>query len=564
LAARRWLRCDERTSGPGLITKGPAMSTLAPKKSYSRKNDGIGLKGLLPGFYRSGLNMLFVPTDDMRLVHEASDPYAVLQRAELDPQNWRAWRKKYGQFWPRISTWLYDWHAPLPRGHEGWTPTDAMFAFRQEASHQAIAAAAIRPPEQSASTFRRFYGTHVSVQMIDKWLAWGVTKDQEWFEGWVSRGEDAPNHVTVATADQVRRTSKAWDYVAICHEAGLPSPINSYIRWLRRGLIPDLSWLKYLFGWSAPGFVVTEKLQRLRAEKSCSGIARATVPRIGHATLWRLLKNEAAAQALERALTEAASRGSREDVPPAWLTTSELDRETIRVIWSYARAAVTKACCDRAAFVGSEYNLALEDADRYGAKDLLLSYLNEEGRSRVKNKRFGLVSENFFIPTPGMIAFRRAANRVRDQQKVWELENLPGFDEWFLDRVLPRSSRGRRLALRSKREAAGPDLLAAQQSEGRGLDVEESPSKDAPSHPLWDGERRELRWGNDFVYTFTREAPNQRLMFQAFEDAGWPRSVPSPVHHDQLPPTLQAINERLRHWPIRFGRVGKQATWRLR
>src|SRR5262249_17499182 len=49
-----------------------------------------------------------------------------------------------------------------------------------------------------------------------------------------------------------------------------------------------------------------------------------------------------------------------------------------------------------------------------------------------------------------MLKFRKEAMRVAAEEQVWSLQDVPGFDNWFLDWVTPKSYRGRRHLVPSK------------------------------------------------------------------------------------------------------------------
>jgi len=64
----------------------------------------------------------------------------------------------------------------------------------------------------------------------------------------------------------------------------------------------------------------------------------------------------------------------------------------------------------------------------------------------------------------------------------------------------------------------------------------------APGAPRWDGERRELYWGEVVLKRFRARAENQELILAAFEEDGWPGRVDDP-----LPPTYaRDASSRLR------------------
>src|SRR5207248_402860 len=86
---------------------------------------------------------------------------------------------------------------------------------------------------------------------------------------------------------------------------------------------------------------------------------------------------------------------------------------------------------------------------------------------------------------------------------------------------------------------------------------------DRTRRPRWDSEGRSFWYGETLVRRYEREAGNQFLLLQAFEDANWSQDVESPLELDVLRQTIKDLNRIIRESPIRFGQDYKKATWRL-
>lgn len=95
----------------------------------------------------------------------------------------------------------------------------------------------------------------------------------------------------------------------------------------------------------------------------------------------------------------------------------------------------------------------------------------------------------------------------------------------------------------------------------------------APSadKPVWDQDRRELRFGVAVVKRFTQRAGVQEAILAAFEEEGWPGRIddPLPPLPDQDAPSrlrsaVNNLNRPRRPSPIRFGvcNLGTGIFWR--
>jgi hypothetical protein len=381
----------------------------------------------------------------MHLVHEAGKPSAVLKRAGLDPDRWWEWKKKYAASHPWLFDWLYCPKMDPPPGPAGEIITEAMHQFRTCATITAVAEAARRPRRKRARSSRA--GRHVSADMTNHWRR--KFGEYPWFERWLLRGEDSPAEarVTIATPDQVKRCSLAWHYPTLGKAAGLGSH-TTYYEWLRSGLIPNLPWLRWLYGDRAPEsvFVVPPSLVRLRAEKTVACICKASGVKRCAVDYWR--KDVRLRGELEKAVSAAAAPGN-----PKWRQAGvkfgpETQDGTRALMLKYARKATLNACCRRAEMAVSDYYSLVEEAARAGAKEDLLRYLDSGGEDdRLKFSQGGWYTARLFVPPDLVRDFRETAGKLRTKERLSLLRGLVGFDEWFLDWVMPRESNGRRVAL---------------------------------------------------------------------------------------------------------------------
>src|SRR5262249_49641119 len=356
-------------------------------------------------------------------VHDASKPASVTARARIRPRLWEYWKTQYGQSHLWLFDWLYSYRDKLPDDATKFRViSDEMRAFRKEASISAITRSALRT--NIAGTSRR--GRHVSDEMIPYWLK----KHQQlsWFKNWLLRGEKPPHNVTIPTKDQIARCRKAWDYIGLCADVNIAEV--TYRTWLDLGLIPDIGWLKWLYGAPPPAgsFVVGDALQTLKAALSLRGVCAAAAVSVNTPARW---ETAGLRWALDEARGAARRPGPKPEGPPTlserW---NQLDVRTRLHMWKYALAE-SKAACRK--------EIALNGARREGFRDELQKSLDQEGDyRRAKTRQSGLVAPRFFIPSPAMIAFRKRAGQVMAEQQIWHFHNLPGFDEWFADWTRPR------------------------------------------------------------------------------------------------------------------------------
>ncbi len=112
-------------------------------------------------------------------------------------------------------------------------------------------------------------------------------------------------------------------------------------------------------------------------------------------------------------------------------------------MWRFAKAATLAACCKRAGISVERYYTFLRRTADLGVKEILERYLEGEERRRW-GRLAGPIGENFFVPSENMLAFRREATQEAARQNIRFFKELPGFENWFLDSVIPRTFSGRR------------------------------------------------------------------------------------------------------------------------
>jgi len=90
--------------------------------------------------------------------------------------------------------------------------------------------------------------------------------------------------------------------------------------------------------------------------------------------------------------------------------------------------------------------------------------------------------------------------------------------------------------------------------------------------PMWDSERKELRFDGAVVKHFKWVAVNQQAVLGAFEDDGWPPRIddPLPPHEDQdskrrLADTIKCLNRKQCHAVVHFrgDGTGEGVIWEL-
>jgi hypothetical protein len=397
--------------------------------------------------YGEGASRLFVPTEAMWRIHEASKPTAILKRAGLSPNLWAVWWTKWARSLPEFFKWLYHklpckppfihWRADRKPRPGAIVLHSDMLAFRRESSRSAIATAA-----------------RLAISgMVRKWL--GKYAALEWFEPWFLRGADAPPHVHVVTPAQLQAATRAWDYRALCRQIHLDG--GSYDRWFKRGLVANDDWLAWLFGAQVPAgwLVVTESMQRFRTASTHKSIAEAAGFSLALVSLWR--NDPLSRQALQAAIELAGRAGRHSPSGLAGLSGWEAQPDaTKESIWGYAQEATLVARSLRAGITKGVYLKWLR-----AASDLDARYRPADGEARSTLEKFlnpcrelfpgreyqqeGIIAPGLFLPTQEMLDFRRVASQAMAEGKVWAtLRPLPHFAAWMRDWATPMSQIGRR------------------------------------------------------------------------------------------------------------------------
>jgi hypothetical protein len=315
--------------------------------------------------------------------------------------------------------------------------------------------------------------------------------------------------------------------------------------------IPDI-WRPWLFGDDPPPntFVVTKTLQRLRKEMSPDGILACREVDLDRSTyqLWR--KDPIIRKALDWILQWAAQTGAAPQLNPPWPAEAEtLPRMVKDNLLRYARAATLGRCLERVGISRPQYHREYErEAERLEVKGLLEEYLHRQKRFEGPKQGLhaGLVTENFFIPTEAMIAFREAARAEDLRQELTrllqEVRTHPGYREWFLDWTSPHVLKRRRPAANLLPVNGAPaEQLQAPTSPVEQPKQEAAPSAPQELKPRWDGDRRQLRFGADLCKEYKRPAPRQEVVLASFEELGWPRRIDDPLPKGALEDTVKNL-----------------------
>jgi hypothetical protein len=437
-------------------------------------------------------------------------------------------------------------------------------------------------------------------------LWWQQYKHIEWYGRWLLRGQDAPADVFIPTSRVLKLCSRAWHPPGICQVAGVES--QTYDAWFKERTIPDIRWLKWLYGQQAPAdcFEVGLELQQLRKEGTEVAICAAAHVYGAGPREWR--RDPFLREALERTMQAASRSGGHLPTPRDWAAWEEVPAKTRDLISRYAQAAIMNARCKRVgkAFAGfnhAKYCQVLTRAKRVGAQHELHEFINRAGAFAQQRGLMpsGLIARNLFVPTPAMIRFRQAAQkkqvwyeRVVYRQKQVQLKDVPGFDAWFLDWTVPRKWSGNRRTLPSSRSEGNPDRKSGaigqpgltreepgtdRTSEGNCSGGEATERQAANTHgsisvdeaiekvvPRWDSQRRELWFGAVLCKRYKRAAPNQILVIEAFQEQNWISQIADPLSPGKLADTIGDLQDALGTTPIVFERdgTGKGITWRVR
>jgi len=502
--------------------------------------------------YKTSTGHLFVPTEAMWNVHEASKPTAVLARALLSRTLWNTWRRKYEAEWLWLSGWLYSSRSLLPAEANGFQPPTAMGDFRKEASLEKILSNALMPEDGKRPGPRRRQreeSPHVTDALLSMWRR--KYKTHDWFDRWLLRGEDPPVDVVVATLDEVRRCRRAWDVASICAnleaktrakqskgKRGKKRTDTTLASWLNRGLIPSIEWLEWLFGWPEPNgvFVVDGGLQRLRSQLGREAILEEAG--VNENAAWAWEQDEKT-----RSFVTTILAGKNPTAVAGWEKLHPITKTTMLKV---AESATLERCSERAGISVAVYHNAQRTAELRQAKKLFNEYLKMEGAfERSKGKvRAGLVADNFFIPSPDMLRFRAVAQKLGGEQRVWSLRDRPGFREYFLDRVVPKAHRGSRFKF------AAAEATLATSARGKGSEQAVPFSTRASGDQANKGSGRRRSEETAEVYRFCYEtlgaAKRRTIMRRAGELFG--TRAPKLVQHVTLFAKRHATANKLA-WP---------------
>jgi len=428
-----------------------------PKRASAVLSQGLARSAV----YETASGTLFVPTEDMWRIHEASKPKAVLHRLGQAASNWCHWQKVAGPLWPKVYDWLYTHRPAETLTHnrpakpedappDGFQPTAGMLEFRRATTIHAICAVVKRSQDDLRTSRHPRLSDQITNVLVDSWFR--KHEALPWFRPWLLCGEDAPSGVRVASMQQVRWARRAWDLTAHWRAAGLTSsrPVR---RWVEEGMIPSIAWLRWLYGALVPErvFVIPPRLERVKSARTdmaiyaAIGMSNATVYNWEHKSTHRAaLKN-----------VQAAVANGKEPSGEDW---GQLPAETKRRMLGYAKAGTLYATLKRAGLEISHYKSLLKDAGRLGVREDLEGFLDT--KSRGGRERFGFLAPALFRPSPPMCAFREAAMRASGGSGVMRDLAPDLVDAWFLDWALPQAKWGQRVRLQESGQAADTNPVA--------------------------------------------------------------------------------------------------------
>jgi hypothetical protein len=361
---------------------------------------------------------------------------------------------------PRSGLYVTDSGTLFVPTEDMWLVYEASRQAGRAQSLSALARASQRREESVPPNQRAGRRPTVSNRLITSWRQ--EYRRRPWFDPWLLQGAP-PEGITIATVNQIQRCRQAWDFVELCRRADI-SHTNTYdTLWMRQQKIPDVHWLLWLFGGPVPGgaFVVGAALHRLRSAMSPFQIAAAAGVDRGDVREWH--RDERLAPAFKDAMVRAGHAGDRDGGQKSFVQRwPDLPSDLLARMWRYAAAARLKACCERAGLISTAYYKELQEAERCGVKDKVLDYLAHRGEfqrasGRGVDRRCGLVAERFFIASEAMLAFRTVAAEEMSRQRVWALMDLPGILHWFRDWATPQQRYGARTLLPLEQPPASPE-----------------------------------------------------------------------------------------------------------
>lgn len=492
-----------------------------------RERPVISVKRQPFGMFPAESPSLFVPHPDMWLVHDASTPEAVAEQAGLSKRIFDHWRREHSDK-PWLLGWLYGDDPPEAKD---FPFSDAMHKFRKETQVKAISEATggRRTKDETWVGSQERTLDKVDVRMINYWRSLYREKypDEEWFERWLLRGQDPPPRIKVVAADDARRCAAAWDYLWLAEDAGIESPQVTYSNWFDRSpsdipggeaRLPWLLWLYRRKGYRhAPAFVVTPKLQVYRRRGTVKAIINAAKLRKETVLSWR--RDQAIRNLLEEAI-QAARQGGKAGSEEF----RRLPPHTQAGMHRYAALSTKAARCRDEQWgegVGpttGELDTLLREANEQGVKQDLLDYLEYEGAygGIASRRQRGLLNGKLFVATQALCDFHERAVKEWSKQRISELEQLPGFDNWFLSWVVPQKGnlRGRIAANDAVKEvatqpdgvASSPEDRTGETSTGRERGTRETRKKRSrDKHLRWKQLRDEGKSYGDIVLLHKEE-----------------------------------------------------------
>jgi hypothetical protein len=78
--------------------------------------------------------------------------------------------------------------------------------------------------------------------------------------------------------------------------------------------------------------------------------------------------------------------------------------------------------------------------------------------------------------------------------------------------------------------------------------------------PRWDARTQELWLGAEVVRTYSRQAPKQFIILNAFQAANWCQSIPIPPNLHGIKDAVEALNDKLVRSRLRFQRGARDTT----
>lgn len=157
----------------------------------------------------------------------------------------------------------------------------------------------------------------------------------------------------------------------------------------------------------------------------------------------------------------------------------------------------------------------------------------------------------------------------RDQRRIVDYDLFHGRPVWGRSASQPDKNGGRRLhpwwAVRLTNVFWESALAVRHAIENCGRAPVEPPSPPEPVLPRWDARAKELWLGDAKIVSYSRHAPAQFSILEAFQKAGWSQTVEAPRRLTSLKDAVDALNEKVANTRLRFYRreYDKVLEWRL-